>query len=104
VRRVLEHLGLEVSRLLRTSYGPFELLDLPRGAAVEIRQIDVERFVKSLRVPSGDGARPSPEQAHLQARNRVNRARPGGERTRRPEGGRPAASGAKPRPKPGPRK
>ena len=24
--------GLEVSRLLRTSYGPFQLLDLPRDA------------------------------------------------------------------------
>ncbi len=49
VRRVLEHLGLEVSRLLRTKYGPFELLDLPRGQAVEIRQVEVERFVKSLK-------------------------------------------------------
>lgn len=48
VRRVLEHLGLEVSRLIRTAYGPFQLLDLPRGAAVEIRPQDVEKFVKAL--------------------------------------------------------
>jgi 23S rRNA pseudouridine2605 synthase len=48
VRRVLEHLGLQVSRLLRTSYGPFVLGDLPRGAAAEIRQVDVERFRKTL--------------------------------------------------------
>lgn len=61
VRRVLEHLGLEVSRLLRTSYGPFELLDLPRGAAVEIRQVDVERFVKTLKsgIVDPNAARPA---------------------------------------------
>lgn len=49
VRRVLEHLGLKVNRLLRTAYGPFELADLPRGQAVEIRQADVERFRKKLK-------------------------------------------------------
>lgn len=48
VRRVLEHLGLEVSRLLRTAYGPFQLFDLPRGQVSEIRQIEVERFRKAL--------------------------------------------------------
>ena len=53
IRRVLEFLGLEVSRLMRTSYGPFELLNLPRGAAVEIRQVDVEKFCRAL---LGDGA------------------------------------------------
>ena len=49
VRNVLEHLGLQVSRLLRTGYGPFQLADLPRGQAVEIRQVDVERFCKDLK-------------------------------------------------------
>ena len=48
VRRVLEHLGLTVSRLLRTAYGPFELADLPRGATAEIKQSEVERFRKQL--------------------------------------------------------
>lgn len=48
VRRVLEHLGLQISRLLRTAYGPFTLGDLPRGAAVELRKQDVERFIRSL--------------------------------------------------------
>jgi len=48
VRRVLEHLGLEVSRLLRTAYGPFRLGDLPRGSAWEVPQPVVERFRKAL--------------------------------------------------------
>ena len=48
VRLVLEHLGLQVNRLLRVGYGPFELGELARGQAVEIRQADVERFRKHL--------------------------------------------------------
>ncbi len=48
VRIVLEHLGLEVSRLMRTTYGPFELGNLPRGTAVEIPQSQVEKFRKDL--------------------------------------------------------
>ena len=49
IRRVLEHLGLEVSRLLRTAYGPFELADLQRGSAVEVPQVMVEAFRKTLK-------------------------------------------------------
>lgn len=36
VRRVLQHLGLTVTRLIRIAYGPFALADLPRGAVEEI--------------------------------------------------------------------
>jgi 23S rRNA pseudouridine2605 synthase len=37
IKKVLEHLGLAVNRLIRVSFGPFELGDLPEGEAVEIR-------------------------------------------------------------------
>jgi len=50
VRRVLEHLGLQVSRLLRIAYGPFLLADLPRGMADEVRPTDVERFRTALKL------------------------------------------------------
>ncbi len=49
VRRVLEHLGLKVSRLMRLAYGPFVLGDLPRGQAAEVPQKDVERLRKMLK-------------------------------------------------------
>jgi 23S rRNA pseudouridine2605 synthase len=57
VRRVLEHLGLQVSRLIRTAYGPFPLDDLPVGAVDEIRQHDLVAFRQLLR----GGRNPKPD-------------------------------------------
>lgn len=37
VKRVLDHLGLAVNRLIRVSYGPFQLGDLATSAVQEIR-------------------------------------------------------------------
>ena len=37
VKRVLEHLGLTVTRLIRVSYGPFQLGDLKRGEVREVK-------------------------------------------------------------------
>jgi 23S rRNA pseudouridine2605 synthase len=37
VKRVLEHIGLEVNRLIRLSFGPFQLLDLPEGQVEEVK-------------------------------------------------------------------
>jgi 23S rRNA pseudouridine2605 synthase len=38
VRKVMEHLELPVNRLIRVSYGPFALDDLPEGAAKEVNK------------------------------------------------------------------
>jgi 23S rRNA pseudouridine2605 synthase len=75
VRRVLEHLGLQVSRLLRTAYGPFPLADLPVGAVDEVRQHDLVAFRKGLK----DGQKSSPR-----FRGEGDQAKPGGGVLRRP--------------------
>ena len=48
VRRVLEHLGLKVSRLIRVAYGPFVLGNLPKGTAGEVAPRDIEAFRRTL--------------------------------------------------------
>ncbi len=47
IRNVLGHLGLAVNRLIRVSYGPFQLGDLPDGAVEEVK-------TRALREQIGD--------------------------------------------------
>lgn len=49
VRRIMEHLGLEVGRLIRTSFGPFQLGELKTGAVEEVkRRILAEQLGRTL--------------------------------------------------------
>ena len=49
VRRVLEHLGLQVSRLIRTAYGPFTIEGIAPGRIAEIGREDLFRFRQTLK-------------------------------------------------------
>ena len=48
VRKALEHLGLQVNRLIRTQYGPFELADLRPGAVEEISSETLRTTLKDF--------------------------------------------------------
>jgi 23S rRNA pseudouridine2605 synthase len=49
VRRVLAHLGLQVSRLIRVAYGPFTTSGLEPGQVDEIGEAELESFRKTLK-------------------------------------------------------
>ncbi|GAA3907262.1 hypothetical protein GCM10022276_27150 [Sphingomonas limnosediminicola] len=49
VRRVLAFLGLQVSRLIRTAYGPFTLQGLEPTAVLEVDPAELEAFRKTLK-------------------------------------------------------
>lgn len=49
IRKLVEHCGGAVNRLIRVQYGPFTLEDLPSGSLKEVPPRDVTRFLDFLK-------------------------------------------------------
>ncbi|MFC7540068.1 pseudouridine synthase [Siccirubricoccus deserti] len=72
IRRVMEHLGLAVTRLIRLAYGPFQLGALPRGAVEEVNpkvlrdQLGLKTETPAQRRSRERGAAARGERAHAE--------------------------------------
>ena len=98
VKRVLDHLGLAVNRLIRISYGPFQLGDLTPGSVQEIRgRVLRDQLGQKLIAKAGldfETAIRRPEKpAEKQKPEKPRAKRRGGSRT---DSDRPAKPGRKP--------
>lgn len=98
VRRVMEHMGLTVNRLIRVSYGPFQLGSLPPGA---IDEVPSKALNEQLGIGGSEAAsvgrakaKPKPPPHKSRPHKSAARGRPG---SKRPTGkGKPGAHRRRP--------
>ncbi|MEM5517403.1 pseudouridine synthase [Henriciella sp. AS95] len=74
VRRALEAVGLEVNRLIRTSYGPFELADLQPGAVEEVLPSQLNEALGTY-MPSQKSGKPKQKRTRGNQRNAPRKPR-----------------------------
>jgi 23S rRNA pseudouridine2605 synthase len=89
VRNVMAHLGLEVNRLIRISYGPFQLAELEEGQVEEVktRVLRDQLGEKIAALAGADFNRPLPGQANDEASGEVaDDAAPRGKKPFKPLG------------------
>jgi 23S rRNA pseudouridine2605 synthase len=87
VRNVMAHLGLEVNRLIRVSYGPFQLAELPEGEVEEVKtRVLREQLGEKIAALAGaDFNRPMPGDADAKSGDEDADA-PGGKKPFKPAG------------------
>lgn len=116
VRRALDTLGLQVNRLIRTSYGPFQLGNLAPGAAEEVDNAALREQIghlvdipesKPLRTDTKQGNRKPKRGSHASAKRfqqdrperHDGKPKPGGKSGGRPGGNSKSGKPSKPAPK-----
>lgn len=112
IKKVLEHLGLQVGRLIRVSFGPFQLADLETGDVREIRgRVLRDQLGSRLIEASGadfdsplkhDGPKPAKTQDKAGKSGKPSRGKPGfiSRKAAKAEMARKSSGGAKPAPRP----
>ena len=87
VRNVMAHLGLEVNRLIRVSYGPFQLQELAEGAVEEVKtRVLREQLGEKIAILAGaDFNRPMPGEAAVKSEDETV-DQPGGKKAFKPAG------------------
>ena len=96
VKRILEHFGLQVNRLIRVSFGPFQLGELAQGAVEEVRTRTLKdqlgsELAREAKVDFADenaSASPRDGARHREGPRREEREDRGPRRARHAEAGR----------------
>ncbi len=77
VRKLLFYIGLEVSRLIRTEYGPFKLGAIHRGAVEEVKGLVYNKGASfEIVAPKIEPTPPVPTVIKRATRTPINKARP----------------------------
>jgi 23S rRNA pseudouridine2605 synthase len=71
LRRILSALGLDVTRLIRISYGDYDLNTIPPGKAIEVPARDFESMKKKGQLFSGESKSKKKEKAAEEPRSNV---------------------------------
>ena len=78
IRKLMEHVGLKVNRLIRISYGPFQLGELSEGEVQQVRQATLKEQLGIHEEKTGTAkAKPkaSRSRAHASPRQKTTKAR-----------------------------